>query len=54
MKRNLSDFGSFLKGNDYQNNNKIANSAFFRIIEKLFSFVGKGDILDLIDYFDPH
>jgi hypothetical protein len=53
MDRNLADFGSYLKGNDYKDQGLIANSDFFQVIEKLFPQCGKGDILDLIECFDP-
>ena len=52
--RNLTDFGSFLKGNDLFHEGKIKNHCFFQILSKVFDeLVGEGDILDVIKFFDP-
>lgn len=52
--RQMTDFGSFLKGNDLFNEGKIRNDCLFQILNNIFSeLVGEGDILDLIKMFDP-
>ena len=52
--REMSDFGSFLKGNDLFHEGKISNDCFFQILKKVFDeLVGDGDILDVIKMFDP-
>lgn len=42
-----------MKGHDYKDTNLIANSDFFHVIEKIFPQCGKGDLLDLLECFDP-
>lgn len=49
----MTDFGGYLKGFDYQNKDVIANSDFYKLVEKLFPQCGKGDILDLLEKYDP-
>jgi Ca2+-binding EF-hand superfamily protein len=51
--RSLTDFGSFLKGNDLFHEGKIMHHCFFQILSKVFEdLVGDGDILDVIKFFD--
>ena len=51
--RNITDFGSLLKGNDLFNEGLISHSSFFQILQTMFTdLVGEGDILDVIKKFD--
>ena len=52
--RQIKDFGSFLKGNDYKHTDRISKANFYQVLKKLFDeLLGEGDIMDLIHYFDP-
>ena len=52
--RKLKDFGSFLKGNDFNNDGLIPRASFYQILKELFNqLLGEGDILDVIRFFDP-
>lgn len=52
QRRNLTDFGSYLKGHDYANDDTITHSDFFNIFSTIFQHLAKGDVLDLIQHFD--
>ena len=52
--RNITDFGTLLKGNDLFNEGLISHSSFFQILQTMFAdSIGEGDILDVIQKFDP-
>ena len=52
--RKLTDFGSFFKGNDFDKDDFIERFHVYQILCKLFNdILGEGDILDIIDQFDP-
>ena len=52
--RNITDFGTLLKGNDLFNEGLITHSSFFQILQTMFAdSIGEGDILDVIQKFDP-
>ena len=52
--RKIRDFGSFLKGNDYEDKDRISKANFYQVLKRLFDeLLGEGDIMDLIHYFDP-
>jgi hypothetical protein len=51
--RQMTDFGGYLKGFDYENKSLISNSDLYKLVEKLCPQCGKGDILDLLEKFDP-
>ena len=44
-----------MKGYDFTHTDKIESNDFFKVLSELFkeSVLGKGDILDLINYLDP-
>ncbi len=48
----MTDFGSYLKGNDFKNQNQIPSSVFFEILDTKFESLDKGDILDCVEYFE--
>ena len=49
----MSDFGSFLKGYDFENSNQITVNQFFKVMTELFAEqIGRGDALDLISQLD--
>ena len=51
--RQIKDFGSFLKGNDYKHTDRISKANFYQVLKKLFDeLLGEGDIMDLIHYFE--
>ena len=51
--RNLTDFGSFLKGYDLKETNQISRFAFYQIITRIFEdLLGQGDVMDIMNFYD--
>lgn len=51
--RQFHEFGTYLKGYDFENNNQMKTRDLYHLLEKLFSnAVGQGDILDVCSYLD--
>ena len=51
--RNMTDFGTLLKGNDLFNEGLISHQRFFQVLKSVFTeTLGEGDILDIIKVFD--